>query len=74
MNGSHKFSLSKADLLQIAKGAALAAAGAVVTFLTAEVLPQIDHSTAAGALVAAAASTALNALRKWLTDTRRVAA
>jgi hypothetical protein len=74
MNGSAKFTLSQSDLLRIAKGAALAAAGAAVTFLTSEVLPQLDESTAVGALIAAAASTALNALRKWLTDTRRVAA
>ena len=70
MNGSAKFTLSRADLVRIAKGAALAAAGAVVTFLAAEVLPHLDDSTAVGALIAAVASTALNALRKWLTDTR----
>jgi hypothetical protein len=70
MTGSPKFTLSKSDLLRIAKGAALAAAGAVATFLAAEVLPSLDNSTAIGAVIAAIASTALNALRKWLTDTR----
>ncbi|MGC1275584.1 MAG: hypothetical protein WBC44_17895 [Planctomycetaceae bacterium] len=70
MTGSTKFKLSRNDLVKIAKGAALAAAGAVVTFLAVEVTPQLDDSTATGALVAAVASTLLNALRKWLADTR----
>lgn len=74
MNGSQKFSLSKSDLLRVAKGAALAAGGAVVTYLAAEVLPTLDDSTAVGAVIAAVASTALNALRQWLSDTRRAAA
>lgn len=74
MTGSTKFTLSKSDLLRIAKGAALAAGGAVVTFLAAEVLPSLDDSTATGALIAAVASTVLNALRQWLSDTRRSAA
>lgn len=70
MTGSPKYTLSQTDLLRIAKGAALAAAGATVTYLAAEVLPSLDDSTAVGAVIAAVASTALNALRKWLTDTR----
>ena len=73
MIGSPRFALTRDDLLKIAHGAALAAAGAAVTFLAAEVVPHLDDSTAAGAAVAAVASVALNALRKWLTDTRRSA-
>lgn len=73
MTGSTRFQLDKADLLRIARGAALAAAGAVVTFLATEVVPHLDDSTATGALIAAVASTALNALRTWLRDTRRPA-
>lgn len=70
MNGSPKLTLSQSDLLKIATGAALAAAGAVVTFLATEVVPHLENSTATGALIAAVASTVLNALRKWLSDTR----
>lgn len=70
MNGSPQLTLSQSDLFKIAKGAALAAAGAVVTFLATEIVPHLDDSTATGALIAAVASTALNALRKWLSDTR----
>ncbi|MDQ3330504.1 MAG: hypothetical protein M3552_07610 [Planctomycetota bacterium] len=73
MTCSTKFQLDKSDLMKIAKGAALAAAGAVVTFLATEVVPHLDESTATGAVIAAVASTALNALRTWLTDTRRPA-
>ncbi len=70
MHGSKSFTLSKVDLLRVAKGAALAAGGAVVTYLAAEVLPGLDDSTAVGAMIAAVASTTLHALQKWLTDTR----
>jgi hypothetical protein len=73
MTGSSSFQLNRSDLVKIAKGAALAAAGAVVTFLATEVVPHLDESTAMGALIAAIASTALNALRTWLADTRRPA-
>jgi hypothetical protein len=73
MIGSSSFQLDRSDLVKIAKGAALAAAGAVVTFLATEVVPHLDESTATGAVIAAVASTALNALRQWLADTRRPA-
>lgn len=73
MTGSTKFQLDRSDLLKIAKGATLAAAGAVVTFLATEIVPHLDESTAVGAVIAAVASTALNAVRTWLTDTRRPA-
>jgi hypothetical protein len=69
MPTSTRYTLTRTDLVKIATGAALAAAGAVVTFLAAEVVPHLDDSTAVGALIAAVASTALNALRKWLSDT-----
>ena len=71
MTGSPRLTLSRTDLIKIAKGAALASAGAAVTFLATEVLPHLDDSTATGALIAAVASTALNALRMWIVDTRR---
>ena len=70
MNGSRRYALSKSDLRRIAKGAALAAGGAAVTFLAAEVLPEIDGSTVAGAVTAAVASTLLNAARLWIAEQR----
>jgi len=73
MTGSSPLQLDRSDLIKIAKGAALAAAGAVVTFLATDVMPHLDESTATGAVLAAVASTALNAIRQWLTDTRRPA-
>lgn len=73
MNGSTSFQLNRDDLIRIGRGAALAAAGAVVTFLATEVVPHLDDSTAIGAVIAAVASTAINALRQWLRDTRRTA-
>jgi hypothetical protein len=71
MTGSSSFQLDRADLVKIAKGAMLAAAGAVVTYLATAVVPHLDDSTVTGAMIAAVASTMLNALRTWLTDTRR---
>ena len=64
---SPRYRLNAEDLGKIARGAALAAAGAALTFLTAEVLPNLDAGTAVGGALAAALATALNALRKWLT-------
>jgi hypothetical protein len=72
MTGSPLFHLDTTDLLKIARGAALAAAGAAVAYLATEVVPTLDDSTAVGAVIAAVASTALNALRMWLSDTRRL--
>ena len=64
---SPRYRLNAEDLAKIVKGAALAAAGAVLTFLTAEVLPNLHAGTAVGGALAATLATALNALRKWLT-------
>ena len=74
MIGSPRFHLGRNDLLRIARGAGLAAAGAVVTFLISDVLPRLDNSTTTGAALAALAATLLNAVHKWLSDTRRPAA
>ena len=64
---SPRFRLNAEDGLKILRGAALAAGGAILTYLSVEVLPHLDAGTALGAAIAAAAATALNALRKWLT-------
>lgn len=67
---SPRYRLNAQDGLKILRGAALAAGGAVLAYLSAEVLPNLDAGTAVGGALAAAAATALNALRKWLTGPR----
>ena len=70
MNGSPKLKLNKADLLAVLRGGLLAAAGAAVAYLSTQVLPNLDQSTMFGALIAGVASTVLNALRKYMSDTQ----
>ena len=70
MEGSSRFSLNAADLKKIGVGALLAMGGALVVYLSTEVVPTIDQSTALGALLAGVASIALNTFRKLLSDTR----
>ncbi|MFH5806187.1 hypothetical protein [Alienimonas sp. DA493] len=64
---SPRYRLNAADGLKILRGAALAAGGAILTYLATEVLPNLETGAALGGALAAAAATALNALRKWLT-------
>jgi hypothetical protein len=70
MNGSPPLQLNSEDLRAILRGALLAAGGAVIAYLSTEVLPHLDQSTMAGALIAGVGATVLNVLRKYLTDTR----
>lgn len=70
MNGSPKLRFNKADFLAVLRGGLLAAAGAVVAYLSTQVLPNLDQSTMFGALIAGVASTVLNALRKYMSDTQ----
>ena len=70
MNGSPSFSLSGTDLKKLGIGAFLAMGGTLVTFLSTELLPNLDQSTLLGALLAGIASVVLNALRKLIADTR----
>ena len=70
MHGSPKLSLNKSDMLSVLRGALLAAGGAVVVYLSTQVIPHLDDSTMIGAVVAGIASTVLNALRKYTTDTQ----
>ena len=70
MNGSPKLELNKHDMLAVLRGAILAVGGAVLAYLSTQVIPNIDESTMLGALVAGVASTMLNALRKYLSDTQ----
>jgi len=64
---SPRYRLNAADGLKILRGAALAAGGAILAYLSSEALPNLETGTAIGGALAAAAATALNALRKWLT-------
>lgn len=70
MNGSPKLELNKQDMLAVLRGAMLAAGGAIMTYLTTHVIPSIDENTMLGALVASCGAILINALRKYLTDTR----
>ena len=70
MDGSPKYSLNHDDLLKIGKGMLLATGGALVAYLSTEVLPFLDQSTTLGAVIAGSAAVVLNVLRKYLTDTR----
>lgn len=69
-NGSPKLQLNRQDMLSVVRGALLAAGGAVVVYLSTEVVPNMDESTMLGAAVASVSATLLNALRRYLTDTR----
>ncbi|MBD3673485.1 MAG: hypothetical protein HUJ26_08155 [Planctomycetaceae bacterium] len=68
MKGSPKYQLNRDDLSAIARGALLAAGGAVMAYLSTEVLPNLDESTTAGAVLAGVGATLLNLLRKFMTD------
>lgn len=70
MQGSPRFQLNSHDLLSIARGACLAAGGAVIAYLSTEVLPHLDESTTAGAILAGVGATLLNLLRKYVTATK----
>ena len=70
MNGSPRLSLNKKDAFSVLRGALLAAGGAIVVYLTTQVIPNLDDSTMIGAAVAGVASTLLNAMRKYLMDTQ----
>jgi hypothetical protein len=68
--GSPPLRLNQNDLRCILRGALLAAGGAIVTYLATEVVPNVDNSTMLGAVIAGFGSTCLNAIRKYLSDTR----
>ena len=70
MNCSPRLSLNKQDAFSVLRCALLAGGGAIVVYLSTQVIPTLDDSTMIGAIVAGVASTVLNALRKYLADTR----
>jgi len=67
-NASKKFRLNAEDGKKILKGLALAIGGCVCAYLASEVVPFIDETGTAGAIVGAVASILLNVARKWLAD------
>jgi len=63
-----RHTMDREQIIKVAKGAALAAAGAIVAYLAEVVLPGIQDSGSGLTLtIAAMASVGLNAARKWLT-------
>lgn len=70
MTTSSRFQLDSGDFIRIGKGALLAAAGAAVAYLASELIPLLEGSTLFGGVLAAAASTLLNFVRKWLAEAR----
>ena len=68
MNGSPKYQMGRYDLAAIARVALLAAGGAVMAYLSTEVLPNLDEGTTTGAILAGVGATLLNLLRKFVTD------
>lgn len=68
--GSLPLSLSSADIKSIVKGAVIAGFGAAAAYGLSRVVPAIDQSTPLGITVAAVCAVVLNALRKYLSDTR----
>jgi hypothetical protein len=65
--GSQKFSLDRADLIKIGKGALIAAAGAVAAYLTTVAADWRD-SPGTTSILAAVFGVAANLIRKWVTD------
>ena len=69
-DGSKNFSLGKGDIVKIGKGALIAAAGAILAYISTQVFPQLQESDNA-ILIATAGVGAIvvNALQKFLKDT-----
>lgn len=65
--GSYPFQWSWDDTLTIAKGAGIAAAGAIAAYLGNQ---SFDLTTTQGIITGAIASVVVNLLRKWATNTK----
>lgn len=70
--GSPSMSLAKEDYVKIAKGAALAAVGAILTYGIEVVIPDLASQPGANAALFVLITTGLNAVRKFLFDTQKV--
>lgn len=70
---SPRFMLSAEDWLKIGRGLLIALVGALLTWVLAELIPTLEGSQDPRLLfIAAILSALVNALRKWLSDTRPV--
>lgn len=63
---SQKFQLTLEDGKKIFKGLAIALGGCAIAHIATEVVPYIEQSGTAGALVAAVSAILINVARKWL--------
>ena len=66
MEGSKKYQLNKVDGVKIAKGGAIAGGGAIISYLTVAIMPNLDSS--AYPWLIPVVSFCLNALQRWLMD------
>ncbi len=68
---SPPFELSSIDWKKILRGLLIALAGAVLAWVSEQLIPVLQESNEAVLLlVAAVLSAIVNAVRKWITDTR----
>ena len=69
--GSPPGTLSTLDIKKIGIGAVLAILGALAAYVTTTVVPALEEAgTPAALIVAAIVPIAINAIRKWISDTR----
>jgi cysteine synthase len=67
--GSRRFQLDSVDINKWLKGASIAAAGAVLGYVSTAVLPELEGmESEVGAVAAAIGAIVVNLLRKWLAD------
>lgn len=69
--GSETFKLNLEDLKKIGKGLLIAMGGAGLTYLSVQVVPNLEPDTGTQMMLFAAFSAIVNAGRKWLTDTTK---
>ena len=70
--GSRSGSLAKSDLEKIVTGAAVAASGALLAYCADTVIPWLQENPKFSLVLAPMLAVMVNALRKWLSDTRVV--
>jgi len=66
--GSKALSLNWTDIKKIVKGTLIAAGGAALTYLTVNVIPDLESANGIQMILFASFSSIINAGRKWLTD------
>lgn len=66
--GSKSLSLNWEDIKKIIKGTLIASGGAALTYLTVNVIPDLESANGIQMILFASFSSIINAGRKWLTD------